>query len=335
MNETKADVTLPAGETKTGPKANLNSLIPGGCPFKETDGTHKRVKAFLWGGPGAGKTTLALQFPGVALIDMEGGSRLYDDAFKFKRFPATEADEVMAAVDWLLANQHPFRTLVIDPMTIYWEALQTKYREIFLKRNKKSAGFKFEFYQFQPGDWIIVKAEMKELMRKLMRLDMNVIVTARDKTKYEEGTSEMMKKTGDQVFDVERSMPFFFDVVLRLTRGPKGEFLATCLKERSPKDAKGVFTEGTEFVMEYKLFEKMFGAAALKKESKPVDMVSTDTKGRIESLIEKLGLDEAQVTTRLSAYGANNMDGLTVEAAATILGKLEAAVKSKEGGSNG
>jgi len=326
------DVALPEGGTKGGPKANLASLLKGGCPFQDTAAAPKRVKAFLWGDSGTAKTTTALQFPGVAVIDMEGGTRLYDKAFKFKRFPATEADEVMAAVDWLLKNNHSFRTLVIDPITIYWESLQAKYREIFLNRNKRSAGFKFEFYQFQPGDWIVIKAELKELMRKLIRLDMNVVVTAREKTKYEEG--EMMKKAGE-VFDVERSMPYFFDVVLRMVRGPKGEFMANCVKERSPKDAKGVFPKGVDFPMQYKMFEKIFGADAIKRESKPVDMVSANVKKRIGELIKTLGLSGDLVKQRLAAYEAGSVDELTAEAAATILEKLETAAKAKGEKSNG
>ena len=90
----------------------------------------------------------------------------------------------MEAVQWLLTNAHSYRTLIIDPITIYWDALQKKWSDIFLKRNKGSKGYRFEFYDLQPRDWMTIKAEFKELIRKLIALDMNVIVTARQKVQY-------------------------------------------------------------------------------------------------------------------------------------------------------
>src|SRR3990167_6845138 len=107
-------------------------------PFSPATDCQKRIKLFLWGDSGVGKTTLALQFPAPTVLDLEGGASLYGGSFSFDILSASTANEVMDAIDWLLANEHPYQTLVIDPMTVYWDALQRKWSEIFLSRNKTS-----------------------------------------------------------------------------------------------------------------------------------------------------------------------------------------------------
>lgn len=149
------------------------------APFRKAESLDKRLKLFLWGDSGVGKTTLALQFPEPAVIDLEGGADLYGASFDFDVLRATTADEAMAAVEWLLTHAHSYRTLVVDPITVYWDALQRKWSDIFLRRNKGTKGHRYEFYDLQPRDWMAVKAEFKDFVRKLIALDMNVIVTAR------------------------------------------------------------------------------------------------------------------------------------------------------------
>ena len=108
------------------------------------------------------------------------------------------------AIDYLRTHQHPYRSLGVDPITVYWDALQKKYSDIFLRRNKNSKGYKFEFYDFQPRDWLTIKAEFKDFIRKLIALDMNIIVTARQKAQYAD--SGFMQKIGE-TFDGENHSP--------------------------------------------------------------------------------------------------------------------------------
>lgn len=298
----------------------------GRTPFRPAKAHSKRAKIFFWGDSGSGKTTTALQFPGVAVLDMEGGTDHYATDFTFDVLSATTADEVMAAVDWLLTHRHPYRTLVLDPITVYWDALQYKWSDIFLKRNKGSKGFKHEFYDLQPRDWMVLKSEFKELIRKLIRLDMNVIVTARQKALYAD--SGFMKKIGE-TFDGEKSLPYLFDTIVRLQRDEKGRFLGQCLKDRANKLPKG------EFEVSYALFERCFGRETLDRESAPVVMVSDDQKTSIHEAIAALNLDSAKVTKRLASYGAATVDDLTEEAATEILSKLEAARRPQSTPTNG
>ena len=58
-------------------------------PFQQAKSVTKKLKLFLWGPPGGGKTTLSLQFNKPVVIDLEGGSDLYGDAFQFDVLRAT------------------------------------------------------------------------------------------------------------------------------------------------------------------------------------------------------------------------------------------------------
>ena len=72
-----------------------------------------------------------------------------------------------------------------------------------VRRNKGSKGHRREFYDLQPRDWMTLKAEFKELVRKLIQLDMNVIVTARQTAQYAD--SGFMRVIGE-TFDGDRDL---------------------------------------------------------------------------------------------------------------------------------
>ncbi|MBU1701037.1 MAG: ATP-binding protein [Candidatus Eisenbacteria bacterium] len=233
--------------------------------FKKSRSLDKRLKLFVWGDSGTGKTTLALQFPNPAVIDLEGSADLYGGLFDFDVLRASTADEAMTAVQWLASHQHEYRTLVIDPVSVYWDALQKKWSDIFLRRNKGSKGYRFEFYDLQVRDWMTIKAEFKDFIRRIIALDMNVIVTARQKTQYADGA--FMKAIGE-TFDGEKSLPYLFDTILRLYRDEKGRFLGECIKDRSQKLPLG------EFELSYEVLQKAFGIGTLNQAAKPGEIVA-------------------------------------------------------------
>jgi hypothetical protein len=291
-------------------------------PFQKARSLDRRLKLFLWGDSGVGKTTLALQFPKPVVIDLEGGSDLYGDAFDFDVLRASTADEVMGAVEWLLTHPHSYRTLVIDPITVYWDALQKKWSDIFLRRNKGSKGYKFEFYDLQPRDWMTVKAEFKDLIRKLIALDMNVIVTARQKVQYADGA--FMKAIGE-TFDGEKSLPYLFDTIVRLYRDEKGRFLGECLKDRSNRLPPG------EFECSFARLEEIFGKKTLARKARPTLFATEEQKRQIRDEIARFGITPEQVARRLAAYEAESLDELTEENARIILAKFRSASASKGG----
>lgn len=223
------------------------------CPFQKATLLTKRVKLLVYGEPGTGKTTLGLNFPRPVMIDMEGGADHYGDQFNFDVFRATEAAEVMDMVTWLMTHRHDYKTLILDPITVYWDALQRRWSAIFMERNRASKGYRYEFYDFQPKDWMTIKAELKDLVRRLTALDMNVVVTARQKPQYADGA--LMRVTGE-TFDGEKSLPYLFDTVVQLYRDGKAQFMARCIKDRSGR------LPAQPFACSYAVFAKAFGIDA-------------------------------------------------------------------------
>lgn len=292
------------------------SFKPGPLEFRPAKESNRRLKLLLWGDAGSGKTTIGIQFPNPAVIDLEGGTEHYGFDFQFDVLKATEADDINAAVDGLLTQDHDYRTLVIDPITLYWDALQKKWSEIFLRRNKGSKGHRLEFYDMQPRDWMTIKAEHKELIRKLIQLDMNVIVTARQKTLYAD--QGFMRAVGE-TFDGEKSLPYLFDTILRLYRDDKGRFMAENLKDRTNKLPSG------HFEVSYQILEDHLGKDSLGRKAVPIQEATASQLDSLRHLIADSGMKEETVQTRLAAYGADSIEALTQKTAQKIIDKLNAA----------
>lgn len=288
----------------------------GTTPFQPAVESQRRLKLLLWGDSGSGKTTTALQFPSPAIIDLEGGAEHYGRDFPFDVLKATTADEIAAAVDWLLTHDHDYRTLAIDPISLYWDALQKKWSDIFLRRNKSSKGHRLEYYAMQAKDWMTIKAEHKELVRKLIQLDMNVIVTARQKTLYAD--QGFMRAVGE-TFDGEKSLPYLVDTILRLYRDDNGRFMAENLKDRTNKLPQG------QFEISYKILEEHLGEESLGRKSVPIQMVTPDQLNSLRHFIDAFGMETETVRTRLQDYGADRLEALTQQNAQKIIDKFEAA----------
>ena len=230
-------------------------------PFQPATAIPKRLKAFFYGAPGVGKTILSLHFPGVTLIDLERGTDHYGGQFTFSKLPTVSIDEITAAVKWLHENQHDYRTLVIDPLTVYWDMVQTKWAGIFGRKanpKDKNAG---DAYTFDPKDHKPMKDDFRKFLRLLADLDMNVIGTAHEKDEYSE--TQFMSKVG-KTFDCEKHAGHFFDVLGRIYIGPKGARMIHVLKDRTnalPKE---------DFPADFSQVEACLGKDKLEAKAVPV-----------------------------------------------------------------
>src|ERR687894_2197796 len=93
---------------------------------RKPEAVNKRLKLFMFGPAGVGKTTAAIQFPNSYVIDCERGAENYDKLITESGsavFQTNDINEVIAEVKALLTHQHDFRTLVIDPITTVYNDL--------------------------------------------------------------------------------------------------------------------------------------------------------------------------------------------------------------------
>jgi len=104
----------------------------------------RRLKMYIYGTHGTGKTVTSLSFPNAAVVDLDGGTDWYAEAFKFSKLRTTDVDKVFQAVDALIKDPQDYKTLVIDSFTKFWDLLQEKH----LKRLRVKKGN--PQYVFQP-----------------------------------------------------------------------------------------------------------------------------------------------------------------------------------------
>jgi hypothetical protein len=209
----------------------------------------KRTKILIWGDSGTAKTKSALGFPKCAYIDNHGSAEPYESAYEGRHVFAhpTNPDETMGAVQALIKDPGDRLTVVLDDSTTYWDQVQIKWADLFLKRLPQTKGHHAEFYTFQPGDWVHPKREQKTIITRLIALDLNVVIIARAKKEYAGSGSDFMKVIGE-VFAGERGLVYEFDYIIRLSY-EDGKRWATVNKQRVPAGGKPI-PERFEFAID-------------------------------------------------------------------------------------
>ncbi len=162
---------------------------------------------------------------------MEAGTVPYIGQFPdAKIFQTSSVSQTVAAVKSVIADPQ-FETIVIDPITIFWEALIRKWNKIFLARNQTGKGYKSEYYDLQVSDWSTIKDDHSAFLRLLISTRKHVVVTAGAKDKRSGVKGEFMKVIGT-TWDGEKRLDRSFDTVLRL-RQKRGEVIAITEKDRT------------------------------------------------------------------------------------------------------
>ena len=208
-------------------------------PFVKASAKKKHLKIAVYGPPGVGKTYFGLGFPSPAVIDLEGGTDFYADRFQFSVLDTKSFAEVLNAVEFLETGHHDFKTIVIDPITVIWSALQEGRLEFKTKNlDKAVSGEEKTFFSYQ--DWGQIKRFYSMLMTKLVNLPMHVVMIGRQKDEYEIKGNEM-SKIGVKM-ESEKSTPYLPDICFRLEVGKNGSGKRVAVFE---KDRSGYFPIGS------------------------------------------------------------------------------------------
>ena len=191
--------------------------------FEDPPKTKKYLKVALFGDGGSGKTLFALSFPKPAIIDGEKGTDPYIGKRQFKLLRANRWRQLQAPIDWLRKNPGHFETLIIDPMTIFYQdEIQDIVDHVKNKRGNEI---------LSTGDWGVQKRRYAAFLNTLIELPMHIILCFREKAEYEETTNrqgeETRKKTGNFLMDADRQTRYLFDLSFR------------CYTEASSKKKEG------------------------------------------------------------------------------------------------
>jgi len=270
---------------------------------RKPEAVTKRLKLFMFGPAGVGKTTAAIQFPNSYIIDCEKGAENYDKLITASGsavFQTTDMHEVVQEVKALLSTRHDFRTLVIDPIT-------TVYNDL-LEKCEAKVGTDFGRHYGEANK------TMKRLANLIMALDMNVVVTAHAKAEY----GENLRKLG-YTFDGWRQLDYWFDLVVEL--GKKGKKrIARVTKTRIDS-----FPDEDVFEWSYDAIKKRYDIAMLEKEATAVQLASPEQVREIKELLNIVRLPEGLVDKWFAKAGVDLWEDMPTE----VIGKCIDFVKNR------
>lgn len=282
---------------------------------KKPEVKEKRLKMFVYGPPGVGKTVAALQFPNAVIVDTEKGTDFYAKLINQQNsvvFQSNNADDIRGQIKELLTTAHPYTTLIIDPMTQVYNVIQEKWTRIFEKyaatEKEKEVG------DFGMRYWGKVKGEMKSLQRLIMQLDMNVIITSHQKDVYGPGFSKM-----GVTYDSMKGEDYLYDIVFHIVQRGKDRFAETIKERAVPGEQK--FPD--EFPWSYENFLKFYGADIIKKEATPVKLASNELVERAKKLVEVIKVPETQIEKWFNSSDVDSWDEMKEDQITKCIGLME------------
>jgi hypothetical protein len=264
---------------------------------RKPEAVTKRLKLFMFGPAGVGKTTAAIQFPNSYIIDCEKGTENYDKLITASGsavFQTTDIHEVIAEVKALLTEPHDYRTLVIDPITTVYNDLLDKCEQ------KVGADFGRHYGA--------ANKEMKRLANLIMALDMNVVVTAHAKTEY----GQNLAKIG-YTFDGWKQLDYWFDLVIEL--GKKG-------KKRYGKVTKTrleSFPDEDTFEWSYEAIRKRYSIDILEREAQTIKLAAADQIRELKDLLSIVRLPEGTTDKWFAKAGVDAWEDMSAETIAKCI----------------
>jgi hypothetical protein len=264
---------------------------------KKPEAVQKRLKLFMFGPAGVGKTTAAIQFPNSYIIDCERGSEEYGELIERSGsvvFQTTDIHDVIAEVKALLTERHDYRTLVIDPIT-------TVYNDL-LEKSEAKVGADFGRH------YGAANKEMKRLANLIMALDLNVIVTAHAKAEYGQNFSKI-----GYTFDGWKQLDYWFDLVVELQK--KG-------KKRLGKVTKtriATFPDEDVFEWSYDAIKARYDNGTLEKAAAPVALATRAQVAELNGLLNVVKLPEGTVDKWLTKANVDTLDDMPGDAIAKCI----------------
>ena len=230
--------------------------------FTQAEKDPKRLKMYVFGESGTGKTVTSLKFPSPVMIDAEKGSDFYGGSYNFQRLQSSSPKIVSQAIDELLKNPAEFKTFIIDPFTVIYDKI------VDAQVNKQRMKTGNPSYEIQPLDYKHIKGAVKSLVYRILALDMNVIITARSKPLYSNADGEFMKVIGTTA-EGPKELPYMFDVLLELSVESDGTRLAHVHKDRTGRLPKTNLDKNGKptFEFTHDAFEEYFGSGLTREAS--------------------------------------------------------------------
>lgn len=279
----------------------------------------KRLKALFYGSAGVGKTTAAINFPTPYLIDTERGAENEQyiktlDKNNGSIFQTNDFDDLLKEVTSLLTIKHPYKTLIIDPLTNLYNDLLDK-SAAFLKstsKEKDATGTEFGRHYGEANK------KMKHLLNLLTRLDMNVIITSHAKNEYGQNLAVL-----GQTFDCYKKLDYLFDLVFEIKKQGK-ERVGITKKSRIE-----TFPDGDVFPFSYEEIAKRYGIEVLEKEAAPEVLATQEQVTELNRLIELLKIPEETTQKWLDKSESQHFGEMNTDSIQKCINYLNAMVSGE------
>jgi hypothetical protein len=286
----------PARQTFTGKNA-VSEEFTMALRARKPEAVTKRLKLFMFGPAGVGKTTAAIQFPNSYIIDCEKGTENYDKLVSASGsvvFQTTDINEVLQEVKSLLTEKHEYRTLVMDPITTIYNDL--------LEKCEHKVGTDFGRHYGEANK------TMKRLANLIMALDMNVVITAHAKAEYGQNFSKI-----GYTFDGWKQRDYWFDLVVELGKKGKKRF-AKIVKTRLEQ-----FPDEDVFEWSYDSIKKRYDVAILERDAAPVSLSNPDQIREIKDLLALVRLPEGTTEKWFNKAGVDNWEDMPADVIAKCI----------------
>lgn len=261
-----------------------------------------RFRALLFGNAGSGKTHLCCSLPNTYFIDTEG-------VLKYKHFVSMLRDNNSAAtsiydisdiineVKELMTVKHDYKTLVIDSITFPYALLANMEAERLCKKTPDKEGTEYG------ANLAKSKRLTFHLGMLLTRLDMNVIVTAHEKAKYEKNV-EIGKD-----FDVNEKMSYALGTTmhLRLNGNSRVAFFEKSRYSELPNKGIIDFNDG------YEVLKNRFGEDMFVRESSVEKFANKEQISELKKLISILNVPDETIQKWLTSAKSTSLEEMSAE----------------------
>lgn len=273
------------------------------------EAVQKRLKALFYGSAGVGKTTAAISFPKVYLIDTERGAEnsLYVKILSERGgaiFQTSDFDELMKEVKALLTEKHEYKTLVIDPLT-------TLYNDLLDKSAIKN-GTDFGKH------YVEANKKVKHLLSLLLRLDMNVIITSHSKNEYGQNMSVL-----GQTFDCYKKLDYLFDLVFEIQKRGK-ERVGLVKKSRIEN-----FSDMEAFPFSYEEIANRYGKSVLERDAVAQELATDEQVKELVRLIDLIKVPEEMWQKWLDKASSDKWEEMPKDAIQKCIDHLKSKIQGE------
>ena len=238
-----------------------------------------RFQAVVYANRGVGKTHFCCSFPNSYYIDTEGLENyphfvkmLNENGSQIVRL--NDISEIIKEVKELMSTKHDFKTIIIDSITFPIHLLANMEAERLNKKGEDGTAFGRNLAE--------AKRKTFELGMLLTRADLNVVITAHEKVKYEKNV-EIGKAS-----DVNDKMEYSLGTVINLKR--IGEKVKAFVEKSRYPELKTA--EMIDFDNGYKTLCDRLGKNLFEREVNPEDLSTPEQISEFKRLVEVLSVPE-------------------------------------------